>query len=351
MADVLTLQEEIAKEVSRRVRSTLTREQQERLTRRYTENTEAYHLYLKGRYYWYKRTEEGVRKGIEYFEQAIAKDPGYALAYAGIADCWILGDIPVPPTQAAARARAAAIKAVDLDETLPEAHISLSLHRFVHESDWVNAEIEAKKAIALDPNNADAHLWYSVLLTRLGRLDEAMGEIKRALELDPLSPRINSSLGSGLYWAGRLDQAIEQYRKMLEMDPNSAAAHSGLGLIYARKGMHAEAIAEMRKALDLSPGDTNAIATLGYAYGVAGYRTEAQKVIDQLRELAMRRYVSSHYVALIYAGLGARDEAIRWLEKAYEERSQWLPHLKGEPRLEGLHSDPRFKDLLRRIGF
>ena len=222
---------------------------------------------MKGRYYWYKRTEEGVRKGIEYFQQAIIKDPGYALAYAGLADCWTLGDIPVPPTQAAAQARAAAIKAVDLDETLPEAHISLSLHRFVHERDWVNAEIEAKKAIARDPNNADAHRWYSVFLTRLGRLDEAMGEIKRALELDPLSPRINSSLGSELYWAGRLDQAIEQYRKMLEMDPNSAAAHSGLGLIYARKGMHAEAIAEMRKALDLSPGDTNAIGMLGYAYG------------------------------------------------------------------------------------
>jgi len=351
MADILTLQEEIAKEVSHRVRSTLTGEQQERLTRRYTENSEAYHLYLRGRYYWYKRTEEGVRKGIEYFQQAIDKDPGYALAYAGIADCWTLGDIPVPPVQAAAQARAAAIKAVDLDETLPEAHMSLSRHRFVHERDWVNAESEAKKAIAHDPNNAEAHSWYSVFLTRLGRHDEAMTEIQRALQLDPLSSRINSLLGSALYWAGRLDQAIEQYRRMLDMDPNLAAAHSGLGLIYARKGMHAEAVAEMRKALDLSPGDTNAIASLGYAYGAGDHQTEAQKVIDQLRELATRRYVSSHHVALIYAGLGENDKALRWLEKSYEERSQWLCHFKGEPRLQGLHSDPRFKDLLRRIGF
>jgi serine/threonine protein kinase/Flp pilus assembly protein TadD len=351
MADVLTLQEEIAKEVSHRVRSKLTGEQQERLTRRHTENTEAYRLYLKGRYYWYKRTEEGVRKGIEYFKEAIAKDPGYALAYAGLADCWILGDITVPPTEAAAHARAAALKAVELDETLPEAHISLFLYRFVHERDWLSAESEARKAIAHDPNNADAHLWYSIFLTRLGRLEEAQAEINRALELDPLSPRINYSLGSGLYWAGRLDQAIEQYQKMLDMDPNSEAAHSGLGLVYARKGKHAEAIAEMRKALDLSPGDTNAIAALGYAYGAAGDRREAQKVIDHLRELARRRYVSSHHVALIYAGLGARDEALRWLEKSYEERSQWLCHMKGEPRLEGLRSDPRFKDFLRRIGF
>ena len=243
------------------------------------------------------------------------------------------------------------MKAVDLDETLPEAHMSLSRHRFVHERDWVNAEIEAKKAIAHDPNNAEAHWWYSVFLTRLGRHDEAMTEIQQALQLDPLSSRINSALGSGLYWAGRLDQAIEQYRKMVEMDPNFAAAHSGLGLVYAKKGMHAEAVVEMRKALDLSPGDTNTIGMLGYAYGVGGYRTEARKVIDQLCELATRRYVSSHHVALIYVALGAKDEALRWLEKSYEERSQWLSHMKGEPRLEGLHSDPRFKDLLQRIGF
>ncbi len=281
MADVLWLQEEIAKDISRQLRSKLTQEQQKRLTRRYTENAEAYRLYLQGRHYWYKRTEEGVKKGIQYFQQAIAKDPGYALAYAGVADCWVLGDIPDPPMETAGRARAAAIRAVELDETLPEAHISLSLVRFVHERDWLNAEVEARKAIASDPNNAEAHLWYSVLLTRLGRLDEAMPEIKRALDLDPLSPRINAALGSEFYWAGRLDEAIEQYRKMLDLDPNSVTAHSGLGLVYAKKGLHAESIAETKKALDLSPGDTDAIATLGYAHAAAGNRKEAQKAIDQ----------------------------------------------------------------------
>ena len=351
MADVLSLQEEITKEISRQLRSKLTQEQQKRLTRRYTENAEAYRLYLQGRHYWYKRTEEGVKKGIQYFEQAIDKDPGYALAHAGVADCWVLGDISVPPIESAGKARAAAIRAVELDETLPEAHISLSLVRFVHERDWLNAEVEARKAIASDPNNAEAHHWYSVLLTRLGRLDEAMTEIKRASELDPLSPRINAALGSEFYWAGRLDEAIEQYQKMLDMDPNSVTAHSGLGLVYAKKGLHTESIAETRKAFDLSPGDTNAIATLGYAHAAAGNRTEAQEAIDRLRELAMRRYVSSHHVALIYAGLGEKNQALHWLEKAYEERSQWLSHFKGEPRLEGLRSDPRFKDLLRRIGF
>ncbi len=352
LADILAVQEEISREISEKLRLRLTGEEKTRMAKRPTENIEAYQLYLKGRYYWNKRTEEGFRRAIVYFSEATEKDPNYALAHAGLADSYIvLGYFSLlPAKEAYAKAREAATRALELDETLGEAHNALATAKADYDWDWPGAEREFKRAIELNPGYATTHQWYGRMLSELGRHEEALAEIKRAQQLDPLSLIINAVSGRILLYAGREDLAIEQLRKTLEIDPNFAHAHQFLGYAYVRKGMFGEAIAEFQRAITLSPNFTQYQAGLGHAYARAGKSAEARKLLSELKELSKRRYVSWCDFAAIYAGLGEKDQAFACLERAYAQRDARLVELKVDARLDPLRADPRFNDLLRRIG-
>jgi serine/threonine protein kinase/tetratricopeptide (TPR) repeat protein len=348
MADIFVLQEEIAREITEKLRLQLTGEERKRLTKRATGNKEAYQLYLKGRYWLDKRTPEGFSKAIEYFQQAIAKDPSYALAYSGLADCytWLPTFGFVPPKEAYPRANEAALKALEIDDTLAEAHTSLALVKVYQEWDWSGGEREIQRAIALNPDYAFAHLWYGWILMNMGRVEESIAEVKRALELDPLSLTINWILGVAYNFARQYDQAIEQYRKTIELDTNFSFAHSFLGLAYAHKFMFKEGIAELEKAVAISPSNLS-LAFLGNVYATAGRRPEAQKVLDKLNEISKERYVAALHRALICVGLVEKEQAFDWLEKAYEEH--FIVVIKVFPSYDPLRSDPRFADLLRRM--
>ena len=354
-SDLLSIQREIAKEITGNLRLKLSGPEQSRLAKHYTENAEAYQLYLKGRFYWNKRTEEGVRKGIEYFQQAIEKDPTYALAYTGIADCYSLETLHIDvgslsPSEAAPKAKAAAMKALELDDTLAEAHTSLAFIKLNFDWDWTGAEREFKRAIELNPNYSNGHHWYSHYLMAMGRIEESLAESKRALELDPLSLITNVHLGWHYLNAHQYDLAIEQLSKALEMDPNFGVGHWYLGLADAQKERYSEAENELRKAKELLKDSMATEADTGYVYAVSGKKDQALKVIDELKELSKRRYVSSYHVAMIYLALKEKDQAFEWLENAYRERSDLLVYLKVEPRLESVRSDQRFADLVRRVG-
>jgi DNA-binding SARP family transcriptional activator/TolB-like protein/Flp pilus assembly protein TadD len=355
ISDILAVQEEISREISEKLRLKLTSDEQKRLTKRYTENTEAYRLYLKGRYFWNKRTEEGVKKGIQFFRQAIAKDPNYALAYAGLADSYIIlgnfGVAALPLGEAVLRAREAAVTALELDDTLAEAHALLGCILVEYDWNWPDAEKEFKRAIELNPNYATAHHWYAfIYLVAIGRLDEAIGEEKRAQELDPLSLIINTNVGTLLYLARQYDEAIEQYQNALEIDPTFIITHWMLGLAYEQKEMYREAIMEFQRAVALSGESALPLALLGHAYAISGEESEALKVLNELEELSKRKYVSPYRVGAIHVGLGDGDQAIEWLQRAYQERDAWLIWLKADPVFDSLRSDPRFQDILRRIG-
>ncbi|PYU18868.1 MAG: hypothetical protein DMG32_25500 [Acidobacteria bacterium] len=335
------------------LRMRLTGEDQKRMAKSYTTNPEAYRLYLQGRFWLSKRSEEGFNKSIDFFQQAIAKDPNYALAYSGLADCYSLlatyGD--VSPRETYPRAKEAALKALEIDNALAEAHASLAYVKTLFDLDWSGGEREFQRAIALNPSYANAHYWYAGVLQAMGRSEEATAEQKRALELDPLSLSINRDLGAAFYLARQYDQAIEQERKTLELDPNFILAHSYLGLAYVQRSMYKEGIAECEKELVISPSNPYALAELGYAYALAGRRAEAQKVLDQLNQLSKHKYVPAMSRVGIYSGLGEKDKAFEWLEKSYEERSLGLTvnFIQVSPAYDGLRSDPRFTNLLRRM--
>ena len=349
MTDLLTVQEEISSEISEKLRLRLSGAERQRLAKRYTSDTEAYQLYLKGRYYWNKRTEEGMARGIAYFQQAIAKDPRYALAYAGLADCYLLS-YDMPPKEALQKVKVAATRALELDDTLAEAHASMAFARFFYEWDWLGAEREFKRSLELNPSYATAHHWYGEYLEARGQFDEAIAEIKRGLELDPVSLIINADLGAAFYVARRYGQAIDQLRKTLQLDPNFALAHSFLGMVYEQKGMFEQAIAERQKAVILSAGAPGQLARLGHSYAVAGRRKEAVKILARLKQLSNQRYVRPYDIALMYVGLGETEQAFEWLEKAYEDRTGELVYIDVVHQFDPLRSDPRFQDLLRRIG-
>jgi len=350
LADILAVQEDISLEISEKLRLRLTGEERTLLTKRHTENTEAYQLYLKGRFYWNRRTEEGLKKGIEYLNEAIAKDPTYALAYAGLADGYIvLADHRyMPPNEAYPKAKAAALKALEIDDRLAEAHNALaSIREFTW--DWAGAEREYKRAIELNSNYATAHQWYSIYLHDVGRLDEAMAENKIAKGLDPLSLIINANTAQFLRDARQYDRAIEELRKLLEMDPNFIGAHFTLASTYERKGMYQEAVAEWQKAFVLDNDSERAIAwAQGYAAG--GYPGAVQRDIELLKERLKQRYVSPYDIGEDYVRLGEKDQALAWLEKAYQEHSGLLANLKADLLWDPIRTDPRFQDLLRRIG-
>ena len=323
LTDMMALRDDIAKEMTTALRMRLTGDDEKRMAKSYTASPEAYQLYLQGRFWWNKRSEEGYNKGIEYFEQAIQKDPNYALAYAGLADCYAtLGTSAVrPPREVLPKAKEAAQKALELDNTLVEARPSQALIKASYDFDWSGAEKDFQQAIALNPNYAESHQWYGNTLARMGRFDEAMAEHRRALELDPLSAIMNLDLAQDFFEARQYDQAIEQLRKTIELDPSFAQAHEYLGLAYVQKSMNKEAMAEFEKALAISPNAPPVLARLGYAYAVAGRRAEAQKVLDKLNRLSKRKYVSPMYIALVYLGLEDKDDAFDSLQKAYEDRS------------------------------
>jgi tetratricopeptide (TPR) repeat protein len=348
--DIFALQDAISERVAAALALQLTGTEQDRLTKRYTEDTQAYELYLKGRYFWNKRTSESLQKGIDYFNQAIQKDSRYALAYAGLADSYIiLGNFGlVPPKDAYPKAKIAAEEALKLDSDLVEAQVSLAFVKALFERDWPGAEAGFRRAIELNSNYGPAHQWYGVCLAGAGRLDEAVTELKRAQQVDPLSLTISSVVGWMFYLARDYDKAIAQEKIALEMDPNFALAHRYLGLAYEQKGMYAEAISEFQKARALSASRPSDSSSLAHAYALAGRTAEAQQILHKAKERDV--YFPAYDIALIHVGLGQKDPAFEWLDQAVEERSPWLIHLTVDPRFDPLRSDRRFKNLIQQIG-
>lgn len=353
LSDLQSVREEIAREVSGRLRIRLSGAEQKRVTRRDTESNEAYELYLKGLYFQGKRTEADLRRSLEYFQQAIARDPNYAKAYAGMGRSYLsLGGVLgfSSPRDAAPLARAAGMKALEIDEALDDAHFVVASLKLSYDWDWSGAEREFKKTIELNANNAEAHAEYGTYLEALGRFDEAVAERERTRQLNPVLPIAIADVGYPLYYANRYNEALGHYRKSLELDPNFSWGHLWIGQVYVQQRQFEKAFEEIKKAIVLSGGNARDLATLGHAYAVAGQKDQARKILEQLQQSVGQKYVSPFFVALIYSGLGEKDQAFVWLEKAYEERHPYLILIKVEPVFENLHSDPRFADLTRRIG-
>ena len=352
LTDIFAVESEIAKTIADTLQAKLSGSEQHAMAARPTENTEAHQLYLKGRYFWNKRTGNDLKKSIEYFERAVAADPKYALAYAGLADGYVLlpGYTAGLPRDCYPKAKAEAKKALELDDTLAEAHTTLAMALWSYEFDFAQANKEFQRAIEVNPNYATAHQQYANnTLSALGRFDEAISEGKRAVELDPLSSVINSDLGADYLYADRYDDAISQYRKLLEMDPGYYFGHFMLGQALEMKGSHEAAIAEYQKARALND-DPAVLGVLARAYGLSGNRTEAHKILDQLKALAKERYVTAYSFALVYLGLGEREEAFRWLEKSYEDHAGAdIGWIRVDPLLVPLRGDRRFEALAEKI--
>jgi len=356
MADVFALQGDLSTEISEKLRLRLTGEEKQRLTKRYTENAEAYQLFLKGRFFWNQGTEEGASKSVEYFQQAIEKDPNYALAYSGLADAYDLaaGFSWLPPREAIPKAKAAALKAMEIDDHVAEAHAALGFSSFSYDWDWAAAERHFQRALALNPSGRAwcpcETLGYSMYLGALGRTDEAVGAVNRALEFDPFNLVLNFAMAKSLYMGRRYDESIQQGRKMLEMEPRFPLAHWQLGVAYAEKGMYREAISELEQDKALTHGHPLPLSYLGNILARSGDRSRALQALEEMKTVSKQKYTTALGFARIYAGLGDKEQAFAWLEKAYEERSSGLYLLNVDPIWDPLRSDPRFNDLLRRIG-
>ncbi len=350
--DIFAVQDSISEKVAAALTLKLTNEERRLLTKRYTENTEAYRLYLQGLHYKNKGTKDAALRAIDYYNRAIEIDPRYALAYTGLADsyCWF-SHVYSDPRETAPKAKAAAERALEIDYSLAEARTSLARISISWDWNWEAAEREFLRAIELNPNYAEAHQWYGFYLTVMGRFDEAIREIDRAQELDPLSFMRSAFRGWSLYFARQYDEAIEQFRKLVEMDPNFHMAYWGLGLTYDEKGEFSEAIAEFQKALS-SPegGGAEMMTRLGHVYATSGKREEARRLLDELDEMSAHRYISPMLRARIHTGLGETERAFEFLERAYTERSPWLVYLKVDPVFDSLRPDPRFANLVRRMG-
>ena len=350
--DVLYLQREVARDIAEQVRVTLTPNEQKRLATAGAVDPVAYESYLRGRSFWNQRSEASLLKAIDQFNKAIEADPGYAPAYSGLADCYTtLGYLSyLDPLDAFPRARDAATKALELDPSLAEAHTSLAYFNLYHAWNWAEAENEFKKAIELNPNYATAHDWYSYYLMAMGRFDDAWKEVNRAHELDPLSVTISTDIGFNYYYRRSYDEAINQLRATLSVSPKFPLAHLWLGRAYQQKKMYSEAIDEFNKTDAALPGWVVTIAGMGHAYGEWGHQAEAKQVLVRLNEMAREKYVTPYGVALVYAGLGDKDQAFAWLNKAVAGRSHWLVWLNRDPRWDRIRSDPRFDDLQKRVG-
>lgn len=353
LRDVLALQSEVAQAIAREIRIKLTPVDQARFAEARPVDPEAYEAYLKGRYHWNRRSGEGLKKGLQYFQQAVAKDPNYAAAYLGLADCLsVLGWTGfVAPDEGCGRAGGLTIQALEMDRGSGEAHASLGFATMLYDYDFATAEKEFERSIELSPRYATAHQWFGLYLALMARFEEGYTELKRAVRLDPHSLMIRVTLGFVCWCWRRYDEAIEQFEKVLETDPNFLWAHCDMGFTYADHSMYERAIAAGRKAVELSQGAPTFVAFLGDEYAVAGRLAEARETLERLRELSKQQYVTSYMVARIHAAMGETDEALRWLETAYQERAAWMVIMKVDPRFDYMRSHPRFLDLMRRMNF
>jgi serine/threonine protein kinase/tetratricopeptide (TPR) repeat protein len=350
--DIFAIQDEISNEISEKLRLKLTRAEKKRLTKRLTVDAEAYRLYLKGRHHWNKWTEDGFYKAIEYFQQAVEKDPGYALAFTGLADSYVLlgWNSYLPPKDAFPKAKRAAMGALRLDADLGEAHTSDAAVLWLYDWRWPQAGIEFKRSLALSPSHPTASHWYAEYLMTMGRHAEAIERMKSSQELDPLSLIISVAIGWAFYMAQQYDDAIEQFRQTVELDPNYPVTYWILGLVLRKMGRYEMAIAEGEKGVKLSGGSPLMNAALAQTLAAAGRRAQAFQILDDLTKLAKEKYVAPYFFAGIHVGLGEEDRAMEYLEKSYEEHSHWLLYLHMDPGMDGLRSNPRFQDLLRRVG-
>jgi len=356
LKDVFSIWDEIALNIANKLKITLLSDERARVVKRSTENLEAYNLYLLGRYFYYRTTEEDLNKAIGYIEQAIAKDPEYSLAYALLAECYtvIYSVGYLAPKEAYPKAIEAIKKALELDKELAEAHAYLGYLKALFEWDFAGAERDFKHAIKLSPRNVDVFIHYSIYLSFMGRFEEAVAGFKRAIELDPASPVTYTYLGGfGYYIAGRYDEAIDQIKKGLDMDPSDFLGQLFLASVYAKKGMYGEAISQAGKIISIWPTleDGLIFSFLGWINAVSGRQEEARTFLGRILDLRARRYVDAYLIGAVYAGLGEKDKAFEWLTKAYEEHSGQLICIKVEPWFKNLHSDPRFKELLKKVGF
>ena len=352
LSDILGIQEQISKSITSHLRIELSGTEQQRLVKRDTENAEAYQLYLRGRFYWNKRTNDGVKQGLAYFQQAIEKDPSYALAYAGVADSYAVGNgtyLGLTGPEARPKAKAAALKALELDDSLAEAHTTLADTYVYYEWDFAKAEQEFRRAIAASPNYPTAHQWYSECLFITGRYEEAIAEAKRAQELDPLSPIITQSVAWTFFYARKYDDAIEQSKKALQMDANLPTAHWDLADAYAQKKMYPEAVAEWQKALTLF-GNPAQAAALGEVYRVSGFQVFLQSWLE-MRLKDRSAYRGAYATAELFVLLGKKNEAVHWLQKAFTEREGAIVWLKSDPRFDPLRSDPGFQAIIQKMNF
>jgi TolB-like protein/DNA-binding winged helix-turn-helix (wHTH) protein/Tfp pilus assembly protein PilF len=355
MGDILALQNRVSSAIVNEIRINLTPEDQQRLAKTQAVAPEAFENYLKGRYYWNKRSDENLTRAIGYFEQATHEAPQYSLAYAGLADCYAIISAEIfgtmSPQQAAPKAKAAALRALDIDPTLAEAGTSLATVKFNYDWDWTGAAEGFASAIQQNPSYATAYQRYSLYLMAIGRPEDSFTQINKARELDPLSISINFSLGWRLYLARQYDRAIEQLRNTLEMDSSYELPHLVLGLSYAQKGNFASATDELRKAVELSHGTPLMVSALANVYARSGNKAEAERLLGSLVSESRNNYVSPFYFAVVYAGLGQSDKAMDWLEQAYSDRSNGLVFLKVDPVLDGLRSNPRFQALQQKLKF
>ena len=350
---LLALQEEVARSIVERIEISLTPQDRQTLAFTRPIDPEAYEDYLKGRYYFNQRTRDALDKSIGFFQQAIARDPGYALGHSGLADAYAMLGFRggLPSKDALSRAKAAALKAIELDDTLAEPHASLAFIAETHEWDWETAEREYKRAVLLNAGDARTHNWYAGYLMYVGRFEEGISEARQARELDPLSLPVNNALAGRLLAAGRYEEALEQVKKTLQLDPHFAPAHQTMGWAHLHQGQRGDAIQDFQKALQLSgPEDTDLLLDLGFAYATAGNPEEAGKILGKLKSLRERGIVPSGSIGILYGALGDLNEAFVWLEKAYEERDPQLTYLKAGRRFEPLRHDPRFRELVHRIG-
>jgi len=351
LTDMLGVEDAISTKVAGSLATELTAEEQTQLAKRYTTNPEAYQAYLKARYYYSKGTAEGWQRTLQYFNEAIEKDPNFALAHAGLADAYQrMASVYLPAAEAEPLARSAALQALQLDDTLHEAHLQLGLVKLYYDWDWRASDMQFSRAIELNPNYVEGHSWRGLYLMCMGRFDEAIAETKHAEQLDPVSLQARTLVGWAYYHARRFDEAIKIHQATLDMDPGFEWGHQSLGWAYVQKGRYKEAIEELKRALELQDSSFN-LAGLGYAYAMAGNRSEAQKSFEDLVDRSKREHVPLYLIAILYGALGQKHEALSCLEEAYKTRAGQLIYLKIDPRLDVLRSEPGFKNLLQRMNF
>lgn len=351
VGDILTIQSEVATAIASEIQIKLAPQAEARLERTSTVEPMAYEAYLRGRYLWNQRTSKALHESLGHFQKSIKHDPGYAPAYAGMADSYLslLDDAYLTPRATIAQARQWAEKAIAIDEAFAEPHSSLG-HAHFHEFEWTEAKREFQRSIALNPNYPSAHFYYALYLVAVGCHEEALTEAQKALALDPVSLTAQTNVAIVYYRTGRYDESVKEARRVLDIDGSYAHAHYVLGRAYVEKGMYGQAILSARRAAELEGSNLRYIASLAYIYGIAGKGSDASELLSKIRRIMAQRYVPAHIVAICYAGLGKKDEALAWLARACQEHSAESPFVNVDPRLSALRTDPRFRRILHKLG-